>query len=100
MRLRRVKIFENSKNSFSQRADQSEAKVGIKYKYFPTYVNPGLCDTVKRAHIFLSGIRSLLDSTELKPVKIDRQKNYPINLVVPFIGLLMLFQLVEKHIVP
>jgi hypothetical protein len=31
VRLRRIQIFENSENSFSQRTDQSEAKVGIKY---------------------------------------------------------------------
>jgi hypothetical protein len=31
VRLRRIQIFENFKNSFSQRTDQSEAKEGIKY---------------------------------------------------------------------
>ncbi len=31
VKISRIQIFENSKNSFSQRTDQSEAKVGIKY---------------------------------------------------------------------
>ena len=31
VRLRRIQVFKNSKNSFSCRTDQSEAKVGIKY---------------------------------------------------------------------
>jgi hypothetical protein len=31
VRLRRIQIFENSENSFSQRIDQSEAKKGIKH---------------------------------------------------------------------